>query len=308
MTDPKIQETVDKIKEKFEKRIEEIKTNGSRKINEITDDSPDPNNVEATLNVTFDVKWKTTSIKFDIPTFRNERKDISFHVPSVTMKTKEISWDEPAVRMVTKCIAKKPEVTCKGFPPSCTVKMKCIYADVPEPYMKRRVIKFDVPEISMKQQDISFDVPEISFETIEIKLDIPQFYLKSLSGELKDQKDDIEDVSSEMETEINNAKNEMDDSLLSDVSAQITALYDEIELSLFEERKNVSNYYDDAIAKMKSTIKILKANNANDEVAKLESKLSSLIADYSEVLSQIDQSIENLNAQEVDAINGIKLN
>jgi hypothetical protein len=308
MTDPKIQETVDKIKEKFEKKIEEIATSGSRRINEITDDSPDPNNVEATLNVTFDVKWKTTSIKFDIPTFRNERKDISFHVPSVTMKTREISWDEPAVKMVTKCITKKPEVTCGGFPPSCTVKMKCIYADVPEPYMKRRVIKFDVPEISMKQQNVSFDVPEISFETIEIKLDLPQFYLRSLSGELKDQQDDIEDVSTEMETEINKAKNQMDDSLLSEVSAQITALYDEIEISLIEERKNVSNYYDDAIAKMKSTIKILKANDANDEVAQLEPKLSSLIADYSEVLNQIDQSIENLHVQEADAINGIKLN
>jgi len=307
MNDPKIQETVNSIKAKFEKKIQEIRAKGSKKINDITDESPDPSSVEATLDMTFDVKWKITSIKFDIPKFRMERKDIIFDLPSVTMKTKSISWDEPAVRMKTRCVAKKPEFKCSGFPPKCTVKMKCMYADFPEVYTKRREIKIDLPEFTMKRQNIAFDVPEVTFETIEIKLNLPQFYLRSLSGDLKDQKNEIEDISGEMQSEINQAKNEMNSSLLDDVTSQITELFDEIESSLLEERKNVSTYYDEAISKMKTSIKILKENNAKDEVLKLETQLSKLIKDYSVILNDLDESLKNLNDQQKEAISGIKL-
>ncbi len=307
MTDQKIQETVDAIKAQFEKRIEEISKNGSDRINEITDDSPEPNNVEATLNVTFDVKWKTTSIKFDIPKFTNERQTISFDVPTVKMVTKTFSWDEPATRMVTKCIGKKPEFYCHGFPPKCKVEMTCIYADVPEVYMRRREIKTDIPEFAMKRQEISFDKPVVSLQTIEIKLDLPQFYLRELTGELRDQQNEIEDVSSDMETEITKAQNEMDAKLLTEISAQITTLFSEIRTSLLSERANVSTYYDEAISKMKTTIKILKENNAVDEVGKLEPELSKLVSDYSQILSEIDKSIEDLNLQQIEAIKNLKI-
>jgi hypothetical protein len=307
MENPKIQEAIDAIKAQFEKRIEEIQKRGSDRINEITDDSPDPNNLEATLNVTFDVKWRTTSIKFDIPKFSSERQNISFDVPTVKMITKTFAWDEPATRMETRCIAKKPEVTCKGFPPRCTVKMTCIYADVPVGYMKRREIKTDIPEFSMKRQDISFNKPTVRFETVEIKMDLPQFYLRSLSGELRNQQNEFENVSNEMTSEIAKAQNQMDIELLSNVSEQISELYGNIRKQLLDERNNVSSHYNDAIIKMKSTIKGLKENNAFEEVVKLEPQLAKLVSDYNQILSDIDKGIEDLIVQETEALKNLKL-
>lgn len=318
-TDPNIQKIVDEAKIKFEKRIEEIKQEGSERVNDIRDDSPDPNNVEATINMTFDIKFKTTTIKFDIPKFSKELQKIIFDVPSVKMDTKTISWDEPATRMVPKCVTKKPETTCRGggvrwrngipqvTAPTCTTEWVCLYMDVPEVYMKRREIKIDMPEFSMKKQEISFDKPVIKFETVEIKIDLPQFHLRDLSGDLREQEDELNDVGSDMETDIHQATEEMNNSLLKDISNEVNAIFDDIRTQLIAERKNVCGYYDDAIGKMKSTIKILKENNATEDVARLEADLSKLVADYKKVLLDIDNSLLDIDKQQEDVINQIKI-
>jgi|GEM_PF-6590114 len=302
-TDPRIQQTLDEIQARFETRLSEIKKSGAEKINEVTDDSPDPNSVEATVNMTFDVQFKTTSIKFDVPTFRMETQKLVFDLPTVTMSLKSISWDVPATRMERRCIAKKPVITCnwKG----CKTEMKCMYMDFPEVYMKRMEIKMDYPEFSMKRQELSFDKPMITFETVEIKLDLPQFHLRDLSGDLREQEADLTEIGREMETQVALAQKEMDAALVTGVGDQIEVIFDEIRQQLTDERAGISKQFDDAIAKMKSTIKTLKENNATDEVPKLEGELAKLVEDYKTVLDEIDASIKQLNDEQLKVINSI---
>ena len=101
-----------------------------------------------------------------------------------------------------------------------------------------------------------------------------------------------------MTSDISKAESEMKISLQSEIASELEKINDEIREELLKERKNISSYYDDAISKTKSAIKILKENNANEEVARLESELSKLVKDYQDILSEIDKGLESMNQKE----------
>lgn len=301
----RIQQKVDEVKKTFEEKIAKIQEDGSQRIKKISDESPNPSAVEAGINATFDVKWKVTSIKFDIPKFSTQKETIKFDVPEVRMELKIIKFDVPATRMVRTCLFKKPEVTVRGI--SVTVKNVCVWGDKPEVYMKTTEIKTDIPKFTTKRLEIIFDKPIVKLETTEIKLSLPQFFLKELSGELKEQKEDIENVGQSMTSEIAQAETEMKISLQSEVSHELSEINDETHEELLKARKEVCSYYDDAIAKMKSSIKILKENNANEDVITIEGELSKLVKDYGDILLEIDKGLENINTSITDSMNGLKM-
>jgi hypothetical protein len=110
-----------------------------------------------------------------------------------------------------------------------------------------------------------------------------------------------------MNAEIAVAKREMEAELLNDVSGELENVFSEVRSSLLQERANVAAYYDDAVSKMKSTIKILKENNAVDEVARLEPELAKLVSDYTQVLADIDKGLGELNQQQTEAGKNLKI-
>jgi hypothetical protein len=305
-TDPRVQQVLDDVQARFEEKIKKIKEDGSRRINDVTDSTSNPNSVEAVIDVEIDVNFKTTSIKLSIPKFSKELHKIIIDIPTVKMVTKTLSWDVPATKMETRCIAKKPVVTVSGL--SVKTEMKCIYMDFPVVYQKRMEIKVDMPEFSMKKHEISFDKPVIKFEVAEIKLNLPQFHLKSISGGLQKKEEKFERIGKEMEGQVAVAKKEMDESLLSEVSDQVEIIFGDIRKQLLNERENVSKQFDEAVSKMKNTARILKENNATEELEKIENELSKLVEDYKNVLAEIDSGIEQLNQEQLNAIKGIKLN
>jgi hypothetical protein len=293
MNDPKtkIEEIIQSIKDKFEKRIEEIKAKGAKKIDNIEDDTPEPSQVEAVLNVTFDVKWKTTSIKFDVPQFAMKTKAISFDIPEVKMELSSIKFDVPKTRWKMKCVVKNP--VGRG----CLTKTK-----VPEIYMDTIEVKTDIPKITSKTMEIKLDVPEIRMETTEIKLSLPQFYMRSLEGQINEQEKDIQAVSNEMTGSIAAAEADMKNNLKLNISAELESLFNEMIEEVLDKREGICLQYDDAVAKMKSSIKILKENNAVDEVKRLEGQLDKIVQDYIAVVAQIDESIKQIGLQKQQAI------
>ncbi|NOQ71559.1 MAG: hypothetical protein GQ574_06135 [Crocinitomix sp.] len=300
-TNNKIQERVEAIKEKFENRVEAIRKNGAEKIKTINEDAPDPSNTEAALNFTFDVKYRITSIKFDVPKFSMEREVIKFDIPEVRMETEEIKFDVPATRMKRKCVAKKPEF--HGF----KVKWKCIYMHVPEVYKKRITIKTDIPKFTSKRVEITFDKPVVKMDTIEVKMHLPQFYLKKVDVQIDEHKNEIEDVATDMTSEIAVLQNEMKRSLTEEISEEIDLMFDTLREDILKEREAISANYDKAIMETKSAIKRLKENNATAKVKNLEEKLSQLVSEYKLVLTDLDKALEGLNQQEEESIRSLKI-
>lgn len=296
LNDQRIQQKVDEIKNRFEEKIAKIQENGEQRLQRISQDSPDPNNLEGVLNMTFDVKWKMTSIKFDIPKFTMQRETIIFDVPEVRMELKVMKFNVPATRMIRACLFKKPEITVsKKFPYRVTNRMTCVYGNKPEFYTKTIEIKTDIPQFNTKRKEIKFDKPVVKLETTEIKLNFPQFFLKELSGELREQKRDIDLVGQYMTTEISIAENEMKISLEAEITSELKLIHDEVSEELLKERQNISSYYDDSISKVKSAIKILKENNVNEEVSRLETELSNMVKEYQEILTDIDTALESIS-------------
>ncbi|MBI1225754.1 MAG: hypothetical protein GC192_11005 [Bacteroidetes bacterium] len=297
----RIQLKVDEIKKKFEERINQIREKGAKRINEINEDAPDPSNVEAALNFTFDVKWRTTSIKFDVPKFTMEREELKFDIPEVRMETEDFSFDVPATRMVTKCVAKKPEF--HGLKMYWT----CIYLDVPEPYMKRVTIKTDIPKFNSRRMEVKFDKPVVRMETTEIKFNLPQFFLKEVSTQIDEHKREIETVSNEMTGEIASAQQEMKTRLQLEISHEIDDLFENMQVELINQRSTISKNYDDAISKLKTSIKTLKENNAIEQVKSLENQLSNIVDEYKATLASLDKALEDLYSQKEEALKSLKI-
>ena len=71
---------------------------------------------------------------------------------------------------------------------------------------------------------------------------------------------------------------------------------------ILDKRDEISTSFNDAIAKTKSAIKILKENNAIDEVKKLEGNLSKLINEYSSILNDLDDAVKDIYKQKRETI------
>jgi hypothetical protein len=292
----KIEKMIRVIREKFESRINEIKKRGTKKINQISDETPDPSGLEASLDVIFDVKWKTTSIKFDVPQFSMKLESIKFDIPEVKMKLESIKFDVPRTRMKMRCVAKNP------IGGGCLLKTK-----IPEVYMHTLEIKTDIPQIHSKRVEVKLHLPEVRMETTEIKLDLPQFYLKRLSGELQNQERDVQEVSNEMTSEITKAEADLKIEIQKNLSTEIEALFSEMLEEIIKKREDIATKYDEAIAKTKSSIKTLKENNATAEVQKLESQLGKMVNEYIVILKDLDNAIEQINSQKRDTLLSLKI-
>ena len=296
-----IEQKVELLREKYAQKIAAIRKTGAERLRQIDENAPDPSDFEAALNFTFDVKWKITSIKFDIPKFSMEREVLKFDIPEVRMKTEEIKFDVPSTRMVRKCIAKKPVFRhWKWY-------NECIYAKVPEVYMKRVSFKTDIPKFNSKRVDIKFDKPVVKMEPTEIKLHLPHFYLKKLDVQIEGHKNEIEDVASDMTSEISVVQIEMKSELEAEIGAEISLMFDELRDDIIKERDNVSMSYEEAISKTKAAINILKGNNATDEVTKLETQLSKIVEDYKNILADLDATIKDISKQEEEALRSLRI-
>ncbi|MGM0943975.1 MAG: hypothetical protein ACQEW9_02265 [Bacteroidota bacterium] len=73
INEERIQSKVEEIRLEFERKVSKIQEEGGSRIQDISKDTPNPSAAEAVLNASFDLEWKITSIKFDIPKFRMER-------------------------------------------------------------------------------------------------------------------------------------------------------------------------------------------------------------------------------------------
>jgi len=298
----RIQEKIKKKEAILKEKIELLQKTAKSKIDDL--EEPNPNDFEATIDLQFDIKWKITSIKFDIPKFSMELEKISFDVPEVKMETEKISFDVPAVRMKRTCLFKKPEFY--GFPPK--VKMKCVYGDKPEIYTKRVEFKTDIPKFSSKRVEIKFDKPVVKMETTEIKMHLPQFYLTSVEGEINNYSQDVQEIGNDMNSEVKKLSDNFNTEINKELKQDIKDLFDEIQNQLIQSREEISANYNNGIANIKTSIKRLKEANATDKVKELEAQLSQLIADFEGALKTIDANLEDLAKEESEVFMNFNVN
>ncbi len=298
--DKRIQEKIKKKEALLKEKIQALQKSAKSRIDDL--EEPDPSDFEAAIDLQFDIKWKITSIKFDIPKFSMELEKISFDIPEVKMETEKISFDVPAVRMKRTCLFKKP--VFRGL----KIYSECVYGNKPEVYTKRVEFKTDIPKFNSKRIEIKFDKPVVKMETIEIKMHLPQFYLTSVEGEIKNYSEDVQEIGNDMNSEAKKLSDNFSNEINTELKQDIKDLFDEIQSSLIKSREEISDNYNTGITNIKTSIKRLKEANATDKVKELESQLALLITDFENALKTIDENLEDLAKEESEVFMNFSVN
>lgn len=112
-------------------------------------------------HISFDVKFKTQKISFDLIEVTMKNKTMSLILPQVTMKTKSFSIPtsktEWKVTNIGFGIKTKTLVVTNGT--------KKVSFKLPETKMSRTEIVTKIPEFTKKRKDISFDIPEFKMKS-----------------------------------------------------------------------------------------------------------------------------------------------
>ncbi len=281
-------------------KMDEYKAQMKRETDELEEDVPErPNDAELTFNMKFDVDWKTEEIKLDLPQFTMNTQEWKFDVPQVTMKSQDWIFHTPSVRMVSKKIGETPHVTCdNAVIPSCTVKWKGNYTDIPEPFMEEQRIVLDVPEFQVDTTAIKLDIPETTWDTTSIKFDIPHFTLQNTTAELKKEGEELEERGKEISTKY---------------SEKFRVLSALMQTTALDISSQIANEYSACLSKDILT----KTNNFRTSAQQSMIKVSNLQKEHSSkgvnntadqnlnTISSIESGIVNINAQTDSILNVI---
>jgi len=280
---PTIQEQIQVIQERYRPQIEDLERRGQR----LADDFREPNDVEGAVDVQIEVEWKNEDLIFDIPSVTMRTTTIALDIPEVQSQRQTIKFHTPSVRMVNKKVGQYPEF--HGF----RVKWKDIIISVPEQFMEEQTIIFDLPSVSMKRHEIKLDIPEFRMEKVKWVLKLPQFKVIRVSAEAAKVKEAGEQLQAEGQQIASRMKLEIE-AVVGSMNA--TSAHDR-----FSAKNDVAAGYDEAIAKLKSTIDELIAKGIDPIKVpteggdiNLRKQLAELIAQREATLAKIDQNSPDL--------------
>ena len=315
------EEKIKQLTERFEKQMAALSNQIAKKADEIEEDSDILADKGIGFTITdengnkYNFEWKEVSLHIPVPHFSIREQNFAFDVPSIAMKTNSIIFNVPAVKMVDKQIGIKPETKC-GWETRTTLGVKHKYwackvydtpiiITVPEPYMKEINIKVDIPEIKMVTQQIIMNLPSVTIEMKYVK-----FHSIVLTGiDYDTSQDNIEDA----ETEINNGQKKIElltasfENELNSLTIQLTQeKFDEAEEELKARMRPHQKKYEDGITELKSSIKVLKNNNAVEKVKEEESNLARLINEMETFLKPYEDALVELNKSREEALKQLK--
>ncbi|THH36562.1 hypothetical protein [Neolewinella litorea] len=295
-----LENKIAELKNEFDQKVKDLSDRGKQKLEEIQDNNPDPSAVEAGVNMTFDVVWETTSLKFDIPKFTSKLETIKFDIPEVRSEIEEISFSVPAIRMVRTCLFKKPVFR------DLKMYSECVYGNKPETYSKVISFKTDIPKIYSKKIEVKFDKPSITMETVEVKMNLPQFHFKNIEGQIRDQEDKANRIASEMQSEIAVAEHEFNRNLSIIIPDELSSMFDEIREDVLKERESAVGIFETTVQEIKNSIHILKNNNAVEKYTELERQLSQIIANHEITIHHFDTALREITLAEEKAVQDFK--
>jgi hypothetical protein len=287
------QATFDVIAAKYQNDF----TTLEKRSQDIADDAPDPNIVEAPVDITFKIEMVRKDFSCNIPQITMKDKKLSFDTPQVTMKLKSIKFKKPVTKMVIKKTGQYPVI--EGW----TIKWKDIKTSVPEVTMEEQEIKTKIPEIKVETTNIITAIPEIKMVKKDMSLNVPSVTVKKISAEVKKIEDRAKGVSLESEKLQESQNDEFAQAIHKSFECQRT--------DLIVSRTNLENEFSTSVSEIENSIAQLRSNGLNPESIKgdqgedinLIAIRDELLLKKKEAFEQIDAAIEKMNTEEKNAIN-----
>lgn len=287
------QEAFDIIAKKYQNDFDYLE----KKSQDISNDTPNPNNAEAVIDTDFEIKMIRKNFSCSIPQITLKDKKLSFDTPQVTMKLKSIKFKKPVTKMVIKKTGQYP--VFKGF----TVKWKDIKTSVPEVTMEEHEIKTKIPEIKTETTDIITAIPEIKMVKKDMSINLPSVTVKKISAEVKKIENRAKEVSLENEKLQELQNEEFAQTIHKNFECQRT--------DLIYSRTNLETEFSNSVVEIENSISQIRANGLNPESIKGDQGedinliliRDELLLKKKEAFKQIDEAIEKMNVEEKNAIN-----
>lgn len=271
------QDQIQAIQDRYRPQIEDLQRRGQK----LVDDHRQPSGAEAVIGVDIDLDWKDVDIIFDVPAVEMKTTTISLDVPELRMETKAIIFHTPSVRMVDRKVGRYPEF--RGF----KVVWRDIIISVPEPFMQEQRIAFDLPTVTMRRQEWRLDLPQFRMDRVRWVVRLPQFTVRNVRVEADKLKQEGERLEAEGE--------QISERMKGEIEAVIGGLKADKDRPVVDAQTNLAAAYDDAIAKLNSTISELAAKGidpikvpVDGQDVNLRKRLADLIAERQEAMRRFE--------------------
>lgn len=247
------------------------------------------------LRISGRIVFEDAHMALHLPSVTMKTQMMKFDVPQVTMRQRGFTWKVPEVTMEIRVIGHYYTVECRRFRcktvrkeiktkvPVTRMVLKSASTNIPEFRMRTMSIKTDIPEVTMQRQDLHYKLPRITVEN-----PIPD------TGPTEDRAKKLEAEARKLSNEITARSAELTDKLFGCYRGQLVA-----------ERETVARSFEEGIAELNKTIRVVRAMDADPsafqladapegETINLIAQRDQLIADRDGALAALDESIAAL--------------
>lgn len=240
-------------------------------------------------HVSFDIKFKTQKISFDLIEVTMKNKKMSLNLPQVTMKTKSFSIPtsktEWRVTNIGFGIKTKTLVVTNGT--------KRVSFKLPETKMKRTEMVTKIPEFTKKRKEISFDIPEF-----KMKSPIPE------DEKINELQKKSEVIAQQADT-LNKAGTKLEKEQKEKAKIAITNLFSCIENELKIQKIQTEKSFEQSLNQINAAIQEVKSHDLNPAQVKSDdgtvTNLHQVKEDFQksndEIIKNIDIAVKDLNEQ-----------
>ncbi len=273
------------IETQYADRQQQIKDEGE----DIERDAPDG------LRMSGRVVFENAHMALHLPSVTMKTRQMKFDVPQVTMRQRGFKWKVPEVTMEMRTIGHYYTIECRRF--RCKTVRKAIKTKVPVTRMVLKSASTDIPEFRMETVSIKTDIPEVTMRRQDLHYKLPRITVDNPipdSGPTEKRAKKLEADAQKLSNEIEARSAELTDKLFGCYRGQLVA-----------ERETVARAFEDGIAELSKTIRVVKAMDADPsafqpadapegETINLIAQRDQLIADRDAALAALDETIAAL--------------
>lgn len=302
------------IQASYEERIAAVTKRTQEESARIAEEAPDPNAVEAMVDIQIDVSSHDEEIILHLPEVTMKDQTLSLDLPQVTMVDQEWIFHTPSIRMVMSCTPGLPETVCEwktrdvGFGIKTDI-LECytragddICLEIPEPFMEEQRIVLGVPEVTMATTEFVMGVPEIAMKEQRIVITLPDFTVRQVSAEIAETKEISQELAARAGAETSTLSTQMKADLsqasVERIKSTFACQIDALEL----QRVAALAMIDTNVSAVTGALEAARQAGATQIAESTENSLAALIAGRDHAQKKFDLARDQLTAAMDEAL------
>ncbi|MFB2348479.1 hypothetical protein [Priestia megaterium] len=283
----------DTIQETIKTKTDKITADINTKADELNHEDSNGN---VGIGLNFDVTWSEIPVKFHLPSFSIQDKEVILDLPTFTTNQKDIIFNFPECHMEDKVVGRYPEFH------GLSVVWRDIITSVPVCVNKEQKISIGIPEAKMERKTIIMGLPVVEMKEVEMKVKYPEFKLENVSVELKQKSEELEKEGKEnLQRGFEESRNE----IMEGYKNKHTSLFDCLRSELLLQKSEALSGLDSLITGFTTSINDMKQKNVpsdNGTLKQTEENLNMFIEQRHQIEINFQSSLDQLNTEQQSSL------